>query len=213
MGREGRVILVIDNYDSFVYNLVQYLGETGEEVGVFRNDAITVSEIAGLKPACIVLSPGPGTPDDAGVSLDIVRRLTPRFPVFGVCLGHQTIGQAYGCRVIRARRPMHGKTSAIYHDNRTLFRDVPQGFQATRYHSLILDPESMPDCLEVSAWTEDGVVMGIRHREAAVEGVQFHPESILTEPGKRILNNFLLENLETPQNLRREASIIRPLSG
>jgi len=195
------VILVIDNYDSFVYNLVQYLGETGREVGVFRNDAVTVPEIEGLQPDCIVLSPGPGTPDDAGVSLEIVRRLAPRYPVFGVCLGHQTIGQAYGCRVVRARRPMHGKTSAVFHDSRTLFRDVPQGFQATRYHSLVLDRESLPDCLEVSAWTEDGVVMGIRHRQAAVEGVQFHPESILTEPGKRILNNFLLEHLAAPRGL------------
>jgi len=191
------MILVIDNYDSFVYNLVQYLGEAGLEVSVFRNDGITVAEIAGLRPDCIVLSPGPCTPDDAGVSLEIVRMLSSRFPIFGVCLGHQAIGQAFGCRVIRASMPVHGKTSAVFHDGRTLFRDVPQGFQATRYHSLILDWESMPECLEVSAWTEDGVIMGIRHRLAAVEGVQFHPESILTEPGKQILMNFLQENIKS----------------
>ncbi|MBN1894192.1 aminodeoxychorismate/anthranilate synthase component II [bacterium] len=185
------MILVLDNYDSFVFNLVQVLGETGEEVAVFRNDAVTAEEIEGLKPECIVLSPGPGTPDGAGISLDIIRAFSGRIPIFGVCLGHQTIGQAFGCRVIRAPMPVHGKTSAVFHDGRTLFRDVPQGFQATRYHSLILDKASLPGCLEVSAWTGDGIVMGVRHKDAFVEGVQFHPESILTGPGKKILMNLL----------------------
>ncbi|MEA1996142.1 MAG: aminodeoxychorismate/anthranilate synthase component II [Gemmatimonadota bacterium] len=185
------MILVIDNYDSFTYNLVQYLGELGAELTVFRNDKITVDEVQASGPEGIVVSPGPGMPDNAGISLELIARLGSRIPVLGVCLGHQSIGQAYGGRVISAPYLMHGKTSMIHHDRSPLYQGVPDPFEATRYHSLILEPNSLPECLEVTARTEDGVIMGVRHVEFPVEGVQFHPESILTFEGKRILGNFL----------------------
>ena len=190
------MLLMIDNYDSFTFNLVQYFGELGQEVKVVRNDALTVTEIAALEPTCIVISPGPGTPDAAGVSLDVLRELAGRVPIFGVCLGHQAIGQAFGGKVVRAQRIMHGKTSMIRHAGSGVFRDLPDPFEATRYHSLVVERESLPDCLEVTAWTEheDGSIdeiMGLRHRELAVEGVQFHPESILTQHGQDLLRNFL----------------------
>ncbi len=184
------MIIVIDNYDSFTYNLVQYLGELGQEIGVFRNDEVTVDEIWALNPAHILISPGPGTPDDGGVSNEVIRELGPVIPILGVCLGHQCIGQAYGGKVARAPRLMHGKTSRVYHQGNGLFFGVPSPFQATRYHSLIVE-EPLPDCLEVTAFTRDGEVMGVRHKEHPVAGVQFHPESILTEHGRRILQNFL----------------------
>jgi anthranilate synthase/aminodeoxychorismate synthase-like glutamine amidotransferase len=185
------MVLMLDNYDSFTWNLVQYLGELGARVDVFRNDAVTVDEIEALRPERIVISPGPGTPDEAGITLEVIRRLAGKVPLFGVCLGHQAIGQAFGGRVVRAPRLMHGKTSEIHHDGRTIFAGLPSPFVATRYHSLIVERASLPDCLEVTAWTEDGVVMGLRHRQAPIEGVQFHPESILTPAGKQLLRNFL----------------------
>ena len=185
------MIVVIDNYDSFTYNLVQYLQELGAEVEVYRNDRITVEGIAARGPGAIVLSPGPKTPDDAGITLETVRAFSGRLPILGVCLGHQAIGQAFGGRVVRAPSLMHGKTSLIRHDGRTLFAGLPDPFEATRYHSLVVDPESVPAVLEVSARTEDGVVMGLRHRRHPTEGVQFHPESILTREGKALLKNFL----------------------
>ena len=185
------MILVIDNYDSFTYNLVQYLGELGEEPRVFRNDAITVEEIAALAPEAVVISPGPCTPAEAGVSTPGIARLCGRIPILGVCLGHQCIGAALGAPVIRGRAPVHGKTSRIHHDGKTIFQGLPTPLVGTRYHSLIIDEAGLPDCLEVSARTEDGVVMGVRHRAALVEGVQFHPESVLTEHGRAILKNFL----------------------
>ncbi|MCA9927377.1 MAG: aminodeoxychorismate/anthranilate synthase component II [Anaerolineales bacterium] len=184
------MILLIDNYDSFTYNLVQYFGELGQEIKVFRNDQVTVEEIRALKPDHIVISPGPGDPDDGGVSLDVLRELGPTTPILGVCLGHQCIGQAYGGKVTRAPRLMHGKTSNVYHDGKGLFYGVPSPFKATRYHSLIVE-EPMPDVLDVTAFTRNGEVMGVRHKTHPVVGVQFHPESILTEHGKRILQNFL----------------------
>ncbi|MCA9924232.1 MAG: aminodeoxychorismate/anthranilate synthase component II, partial [Anaerolineales bacterium] len=177
-------------YDSFTYNLVQYFGELGQEIKVFRNDQVTVEEIRALKPDHIVISPGPGDPDDGGVSLDVLRELGPTTPILGVCLGHQCIGQAYGGKVTRAPRLMHGKTSNVYHDGKGLFYGVPSPFKATRYHSLIVE-EPMPDVLDVTAFTRNGEVMGVRHKTHPVVGVQFHPESILTEHGKRILQNFL----------------------
>ncbi|OFW55629.1 MAG: anthranilate/aminodeoxychorismate synthase component II [Actinobacteria bacterium RBG_16_64_13] len=184
-------ILVIDNYDSFTYNLVQYLGEiSGTTIRVFRNDEISVAGIRKEQPTHVVISPGPCTPDEAGVSLEAVAALQGECPVLGVCLGHQSIGQAYGGKVIRGEAPVHGKTSMIHHDRRTIFAGLPQPFVATRYHSLVLD-RSLPPELEVSAWTQDGVIMGVRHREFAVEGVQFHPESLLTAVGKDLLRNFL----------------------
>lgn len=183
--------LVIDNYDSFTFNLVQFLGELGASITVRRNDEATVEEIAAMQPDRIVISPGPCTPSEAGISVELVKAMAGRVPMLGVCLGHQSIGQAFGGRVIRAPYLMHGKTSAVRHDGRTVFEGLDQGFVATRYHSLIVERESIPAELEVSAWTDDGIVMGLRHRELAVEGVQFHPESILTEPGKRLLGNFL----------------------
>jgi anthranilate synthase/aminodeoxychorismate synthase-like glutamine amidotransferase len=184
-------ILVIDNYDSFTYNLVQYLGEiSGTKIRVFRNDEISVAGIREEQPTHVVISPGPCTPDEAGVSLEAVAALGGECPVLGVCLGHQSIGQAYGGKVIRGEAPVHGKTSLIHHDRRTIYAGLPQPFVATRYHSLVLD-RSLPAALEVSAWTQDGVIMGIRHREFAVEGVQFHPESLLTAVGKDLLRNFL----------------------
>jgi anthranilate synthase/aminodeoxychorismate synthase-like glutamine amidotransferase len=200
------MILVIDNYDSFTYNLVQYLGEilqwpeirerfgTQPEIKVVRNDKITVDEIAKLQPTHIVISPGPCTPNEAGISLDVVRQLGPRFPLLGVCLGHQSIGQAFGGRVVRAPVIMHGKTSEIYHSGEPLFAGIPSPFTATRYHSLIVERESLPDSLQVTAWTEDQIIMGLRHKEYPVWGVQFHPESILTSQGKRLLANFLRQN-------------------
>jgi anthranilate synthase component 2 len=185
------MVLMIDNYDSFTYNLVQYLGELGEEVRVFRNDEITLEGVGRLKPARIVISPGPCTPNEAGISVALVREFGGRIPLLGVCLGHQAIGQAYGGRIVHARQVMHGKVSAIRHDRRGVFRGLPDAFAATRYHSLVIERASLPPALEVSAWTDDGEIMGVRHRELAVEGVQFHPESILTEHGHRLLKNFL----------------------
>jgi anthranilate synthase/aminodeoxychorismate synthase-like glutamine amidotransferase len=185
------MILVIDNYDSFTYNLVQYLGELGQQVLVRRNDEITVGEIEGRQPERILISPGPGRPDDAGLTLDLLDNFSDRLPILGVCLGHQAIGQIFGGRVVRAEKPVHGKPSSVRHDGKTIFAGLPAPFMAGRYHSLIVDRETLPACLEVSAETEDGVIMGIRHRELRVEGVQFHPESILTAPGKALLNNFL----------------------
>jgi len=184
-------ILVIDNYDSFTYNLVQYLGEiSGTKIRVFRNDAIAVDAIRAEAPTHIVVSPGPCTPAEAGVSLEVVAELGGQCPILGVCLGHQAIGQAYGGKVIRGEAPVHGKTSLIHHDCKTIFAGLPQPFVATRYHSLVLD-RALPRCLEVSAWTQDGVIMGLRHKEFAIEGVQFHPESLLTAVGKDLLRNFL----------------------
>ena len=184
------MVVVIDNYDSFTYNLVQYLGELGAEVQVFRNDAVTLAEIEALQPAHIVISPGPGDPDDGGISNEVILALGEKIPVLGVCLGHQCIGHVFGGRVSRAPRLMHGKTSNVYHQGHGLFAGVPSPFRATRYHSLIVE-EPLPDCLEVTAFTRDGEVMALRHRDFPVVGVQFHPESILTEHGKRILQNFL----------------------
>ncbi|GIW41677.1 MAG: glutamine amidotransferase [Candidatus Binatia bacterium] len=185
------MILVIDNYDSFTYNLVQYLGEIGCEVEVYRNDAITVEEVRKRHPSAIVISPGPCTPAEAGISVELVRALGPEIPVLGVCLGHQAIGAAYGGRVVRAERIMHGKTSPILHDGKTIFSGLPNPFEATRYHSLLVDPASLPDELERSAWTAEGEIMGLRHRRHPVEGIQFHPESILTREGKNLLRNFV----------------------
>ena len=185
------MVLVIDNYDSFTYNLVQYLGELGQELKVVRNDAMTVDQIAALKPERIVISPGPCTPKEAGISVDTIKRLAGNIPILGVCLGHQSIGEAFGGEVVRAERLMHGKTSMIRHDQRTIFRNLPNPFEATRYHSLIVRRETLPSCLEVSAETAEGEIMGLRHRTLPVEGVQFHPESILTRPGKDLLRNFL----------------------
>jgi anthranilate synthase/aminodeoxychorismate synthase-like glutamine amidotransferase len=182
---------VIDNYDSFTYNLVQYLGELGCDLRVFRNDEITVNEAMALAPDRVLVSPGPCTPNEAGVSLDVITAFAGRVPVLGVCLGHQAIGQAFGGRVVRARRVMHGKTSKVFHDERGLFAGLPNPFEATRYHSLVIEPESMPECLEVTAKTWDDEIMGVRHRELAVEGVQFHPESIMTERGMEMMRNFV----------------------
>ena len=190
------MILMIDNYDSFTFNLVQYLQTLGAEVRVERNDAMSVAEIERLVPEKIVISPGPGTPDDAGVSMALIEQLGQRVPILGVCLGHQAIGQVYGGHVIRAGRIMHGKTSAIHHQGKGVFAGLPDGYEATRYHSLVVDKTRLPDCLEITAWTEnaDGSmeeIMGLRHREYPVEGVQFHPESILTQHGHALLRNFL----------------------
>jgi len=187
------MLLMIDNYDSFTYNLVQYFGELGEEVGVYRNDEITLDEIARLKPARIVVSPGPCTPNEAGVSVPLIRRFAGEIPILGVCLGHQSIGQAFGGKIVHAKQLMHGKTSAIRHGEAGVFKGLPNPFQATRYHSLVIEKASLPDCLEITAWTDDGEIMGVRHKTLAVEGVQFHPESILTEHGHRLLQNFLEE--------------------
>jgi anthranilate synthase/aminodeoxychorismate synthase-like glutamine amidotransferase len=185
------MVLLIDNYDSFVYNLVQYLGELGAEPLVFRNDAVSVAEIAGRAPSHIVISPGPCTPLEAGVSNEVIREFGGRVPVLGVCLGHQAIGHVFGGRVIRAKRPMHGKTSLIHHDGQRVFAGLPTPLTATRYHSLIIERETLPDCLQVTAETDSGEIMGVRHRDLPVEGVQFHPEAILTEHGHRMLRNFL----------------------
>jgi anthranilate synthase component 2 len=185
------MVLMIDNYDSFTYNLVQYLGELGADVTVVRNDEISVDEVERLRPDKIVVSPGPCSPNEAGISLETIRRLGGRVPLLGVCLGHQAIGQAFGGRVVHAKTLMHGKTAPIQHAGRGVFRGLPNPFVATRYHSLAVARESLPDCLEVTAWTEDGEIMGLAHRSLAVEGVQFHPESILTEHGHALLRNFL----------------------
>jgi anthranilate synthase/aminodeoxychorismate synthase-like glutamine amidotransferase len=185
------MLLVIDNYDSFTYNLVQYLGELGEDVRVVRNDEVTVEEIQRMSPAHIVISPGPCTPNEAGVSLDVVAGLAGKIPILGVCLGHQAIGQAFGGKVIRAKQVVHGKTSRIFHDEKGLFAGLPNPFEATRYHSLIVARDSLPDCLEVTAKTWDEEIMGLRHKTLAVEGVQFHPESFLTTSGKDLLRNFI----------------------
>ena len=188
------MIALIDNYDSFTYNLAQYLGELGAEVRVFRNDQISVDEVAALAPSHVVLSPGPGTPDDAGITLGLIARLAGSVPLLGVCLGHQAIGQAFGGKVVRAGRVMHGKTSRIRHDGGGVFARVPDEFVATRYHSLVVERESLPACLAVTAQSEDGEIMGLRHRGFAVEGVQFHPEALLTEHGHALLQNFLKGN-------------------
>jgi anthranilate synthase/aminodeoxychorismate synthase-like glutamine amidotransferase len=185
------MIVMIDNYDSFTYNLVQYLGELGADVQVYRNDQITVAEIERLAPEKIVISPGPCTPTEAGISCDVIREFAGRIPLLGVCLGHQCIGEVFGGEIVRAPALFHGKTSMIYHDEKTIFRGLPRPFEATRYHSLVIRRETLPDCLELSAETDDGVIMGVRHRALAIEGVQFHPESILTREGKRLLGNFL----------------------
>jgi anthranilate synthase component 2 len=187
------MLLMIDNYDSFTYNLVQYLGELGEDVRVVRNDEVTVDDIAGLAPARIVISPGPCTPNEAGVSLPAIARFAGKIPILGVCLGHQAIGQAFGGRVVHAKTLMHGKVSPIHHSGKGVFRGLPSPYNATRYHSLAIERESCPDALEITAWTEDGEIMGVRHRTMAVEGVQFHPESILTEHGHALLRNFLTQ--------------------
>jgi anthranilate synthase component II len=190
------MLLMIDNYDSFTYNLVQYLGELGADVRVYRNDKITLQDIEDLRPEKIVISPGPCTPNEAGVSVETIRKFAGRIPILGVCLGHQSIGQAFGGRIVHAREIMHGKTSWIHHACVGVFQDLPNPFEATRYHSLVIEAASLPDCLEVTAWTADerggmDEIMGVRHRELAVEGVQFHPESILTGCGHELLRNFL----------------------
>jgi len=182
---------MIDNYDSFTYNLVQYFGEIGEDIKVFRNDKITIKEIERLNPERIVISPGPCTPKEAGISVELIRYFTGKVPILGVCLGHQSIGAAFGGEIIRAPRLMHGKTSMIVHDGRTIFEGLPNPFEATRYHSLVIRKETFPDCLEITAWTDKGEIMGVRHKDAIIEGVQFHPESILTKVGKDLLRNFL----------------------
>lgn len=185
------MLLILDNYDSFTYNLVQYLGELGAEMSVHRNDRITLQEIEKMQPSKIVISPGPCTPKEAGISVDLVRKFGSQIPILGVCLGHQAIGEAFGGEIIRAPRLMHGKTSMIEHDGRSLYRGLPNPFEATRYHSLIIRRESMPEILEITAWTEEGEIMGVRHKTFPIEGVQFHPESILTKAGKDLLKNFL----------------------
>ncbi|MBI3814042.1 MAG: aminodeoxychorismate/anthranilate synthase component II [Nitrospinae bacterium] len=185
------MLLVIDNYDSFTYNLVQYLGELGQDIRVYRNDKITLKEIESLNPDRIVISPGPCTPKEAGVSVDLIKRFAGKIPILGVCLGHQSIGYAFGGEIIHAKKLMHGKTSMIHHDGKTIFENLPNPFEATRYHSLVIERESIPDELEIIAETDDGEIMGVRHKEYIIEGVQFHPESILTKAGKDLLRNFL----------------------
>ena len=192
------MLLMIDNYDSFTYNLVQYFGELGADVAVHRNDRITLAEIEALAPERIVISPGPCTPNEAGVSMDVIRHFAGRLPILGVCLGHQAIGQVFGGHVIHAREVMHGKTSPILHQQEGVFRALPAPFQATRYHSLVVERETLPDCLAVTAWTAEGDIMGLRHKSLAIEGVQFHPESIMTAHGKELLNNFLQQQGGVP---------------
>ena len=187
------MLLMIDNYDSFTWNLVQYFGELGADVKVFRNDEITLGQIAALKPAQLVISPGPCTPAEAGISVAAIREFAGTIPIFGVCLGHQCIGAAFCGRIVHAQRLMHGKTSPVHHRNEGVFRGLPDPVVCTRYHSLAIERESLPDCLEITAWTDDGEIMGVRHRTLGVEGVQFHPESILTEHGHDLLRNFLEE--------------------
>jgi anthranilate synthase/aminodeoxychorismate synthase-like glutamine amidotransferase len=185
------MIVMIDNYDSFTYNLVQYLGEMGEELRVYRNDEITVDEVEALRPDHLIISPGPCTPNEAGISVPLIHRMAGKVPILGVCLGHQSIGQAFGGEIVRAARLMHGKTSPIFHHGEGVFAGLPSPFEATRYHSLVIRRETIPDCLEITAETESGEIMGVRHRELPVEGVQFHPESVLTECGKDLLRNFV----------------------
>lgn len=185
------MLLMIDNYDSFTYNLVQYLRELGEEVVVYRNDKITLAEIEALAPQRLVISPGPCTPNEAGISVAVIQHFAGQLPILGVCLGHQSIGQAFGGRIVRAERLMHGKTSPVYHDNRELFAELPNPFEATRYHSLLVERGSFPECLEITAWTKEEEIMGLRHRTLPVWGIQFHPESILTVTGMDLLQNFL----------------------
>jgi len=189
------MLLMIDNYDSFTYNLVQYLGELGEDIIVFRNDKITIDKIEEMRPDRIVISPGPCTPKEAGISIETIKHFGGKIPILGVCLGHQSIGAAFGGEIVRAPYLMHGKTSLIHHDGKTIFSEIANPFEATRYHSLVIRPDSLPDCLEVSAWTESegvtGIIMGVRHKQHLIEGVQFHPESILTRVGKDILRNFI----------------------
>ena len=190
------MLLMIDNYDSFTYNLVQYLGELGQEVEVYRNDEIDLAQVEKLNPKHIVVSPGPCTPNEAGISVPLINEYAGKIPLLGVCLGHQSIGQAFGGKIVKAKTLMHGKTSLIYHTNKGVFKDLPNPYTATRYHSLVIERESLPDCLEITAWTQDangefGEIMGIKHKTLAIEGVQFHPESVLTEHGHALLNNFL----------------------
>lgn len=185
------MLLMIDNYDSFTYNLVQYFGELGEDIRVYRNNKITVREIEEMRPDRIVISPGPCTPKEAGISVDVIRYFAGKLPILGVCLGHQAIGAAFGGDIVQAPRLMHGKTSLIFHDGETIYQNLPNPFEATRYHSLLIRRETLPACLAITAWTDVGEIMGVRHREVLVEGVQFHPESILTGVGKSLLNNFL----------------------
>jgi anthranilate synthase/aminodeoxychorismate synthase-like glutamine amidotransferase len=185
------MIIVIDNYDSFTYNLVQYLGELGAELQTYRNDKITINEIKKLNPEKILISPGPGYPKDAGISINLIKEFAGKVPILGVCLGHQAIGEAFGGKIVSAKRFMHGKTSQIHHDGRTIFKGLPDPFDATRYHSLLVEKASLPDCLEISAWTDKDEIMGLRHKKYTVEGIQFHPESILTTEGKDLLKNFL----------------------
>jgi len=185
------MILMIDNYDSFTYNLVQMLECMNQEVKVYRNNKVDIPDMKKLNPSALVISPGPGTPDESGISMEAVRNFGPRISVLGVCLGHQAIAEAYGGKVVRAERVMHGKTSLIFHDGRSIYEDVPNPFEAARYHSLIVGRDSLPDCLEVSAWTEEGEIMGLRHNKYRIEGVQFHPESILTGEGERLLKYFI----------------------
>lgn len=189
--KDDTMLLMVDNYDSFTYNLVQYLGELGEDIRVFRNDRITISQIREMAPETIVISPGPCTPKEAGISVSVVKEFAGKIPVLGVCLGHQCMGAAYGGEIINAPRLMHGKTSLIHHDGKTIFQGLPNPFEATRYHSLIIRRETLPECFEITAWTDREEIMGIRHREFLLEGVQFHPESILTVTGKDLLKNFL----------------------
>lgn len=185
------MILVIDNYDSFTYNLVQYLGELGADLKIYRNDKITLNQIKKLKPQKIVISPGPGRPEDAGVSVNVIKEFSGKIPILGVCLGHQAIGYAYGGKIIQAKRLMHGKTSQIHHNKKDIFKGLENPFAATRYHSLVIEKRSLPGCLAITAWTKDGEIMGVRHKEFLLWGVQFHPESILTLAGKNLLGNFL----------------------
>lgn len=185
------MILMIDNYDSFTFNLVQFLGELGQELVVKRNDEVTISDIEQMKPDFLMISPGPCSPNEAGVSMDVIKHFAGRIPIFGVCLGHQSIAQVFGGDVVRAERLMHGKTSPMYHDGKTIFSEIPNPFTATRYHSLIVKKETLPECLEVTSWTEEGEIMGLRHKTLPIEGVQFHPESIMTSHGKELLQNFI----------------------
>lgn len=207
-------LFMIDNYDSFTYNLYQYFGELGAELRVARNDQTSLNEIRAYQPDGIVISPGPGTPDSAGITLTVLRELAGEYPVLGVCLGHQALAQAFGGRVIRAAELMHGKTSAIYHEGKSVFRDLPNPFNATRYHSLIVEAETLPDCFEITARTADGVIMGLAHREYPLAGVQFHPESFITESGKTLLQNFLSDYIESspPASSPKPSNIQHPMS-